>query len=65
MTDKQKLAKAEKLIRTLKQDAKLALSGAWDKSDSGFEDQITLIDRFFDEIKNEKKGPLEQLKLKI
>lgn len=65
MTDKQKLAKATKLIKTLKQDAKYALRGAWDKSDDGFEDQITMIDRFFDEIKDEEKGPLKQLKMEL
>lgn len=65
MTDKQKLTKALKLIKTLKQDAKLALSGKWDKSDDGFEDQIILIDRFFNEINNEEKGPLKQIKMEL
>lgn len=65
MTDKQKLAKAIVLIKTLKQDAKLALDGAWDKSDDGFEDQIILIDRFFNEINKEETGPLKQIKMPI
>lgn len=38
------------LLKTLKEDAELALSGDWDKSDSGFEAQITLIDRLLNKI---------------
>lgn len=57
MTDREKLKKALIVIKTLKQDAKLALSGAWNKSDDGFEDQITLIDMFFNEIrKDDEEG---------
>jgi hypothetical protein len=31
------------VLKTLKKDAEMAISGEWDKSDKGFEDQITLI----------------------
>ena len=30
-------------LNTLRQDAEMALNGEWDKTDSGFEAQITLI----------------------
>ncbi len=33
------------VLQTLKEDAEMALSGAWNKSDEGFEGQITLIDQ--------------------
>ena len=31
-------------LETLREDAEMALDGEWDKTDSGFEAQITLID---------------------
>ena len=31
-------------LNTLRKDAEMALNGEWDKTDSGFEAQITLID---------------------
>lgn len=31
-------------LSTLREDAEMALNGDWDKTDSGFEAQITLID---------------------
>jgi hypothetical protein len=31
-------------LNTLRLDAEMALNGEWDKTDSGFEAQITLID---------------------
>lgn len=65
MTDKQKLAKAIKLIKMLEKDAELALDGAWDKSDSGFEAQLVVISAFFREINKEEKGPLKQIKMPI
>lgn len=33
------------VLETLKEDAEMALEGTWDKSDDGFEAQITLIDK--------------------
>ena len=36
---------AIELIKTLREDAELALDGGWDKSDDGFRDQISLIDK--------------------
>jgi len=66
MTDKEKLKKAVKIIKTLKEDAKLALKGAWDRSDQGFEDQIILIDTFFSEIeKDEEESKFKQGKLEL
>lgn len=65
MTDKQKLAKAIKVIKTLRQDAKLALNNSWDRSDHGFESQLILIDTFFNEIEDKPKGKLKQIKLDI
>jgi hypothetical protein len=31
-------------LKTLREDAEMALGGQWDKTDSGFEAQLTLID---------------------
>lgn len=31
-------------LNTLKEDAEMALNGEWDKTDSGFRAQITIID---------------------
>jgi len=60
MTD---LDKAKKLLKTLRQDAKLALSGSWDKSDEGFEAQIHLIDQFFNDCNKQPKSKFKQKKL--
>lgn len=66
MTDKQKLAKAIKVIKMLEKDAELALDGDWDKSDTGFEAQLIIISAFFREInKEEEEGPLKQIKMPI
>lgn len=66
MTDKQKLNRAILLIKALRQDAKLALNGGWDRSDEGFEDQITLIDTFFSDInKEDEGGKLKQIELPL
>ena len=35
--------KMKNVLKTLKKDAEMALNGKWNKSDEGFEDQITLI----------------------
>jgi hypothetical protein len=67
MTDKQKLKKAISALKTLKQDAKLALSGDWDRSDHGFECQIYLIDDTLKEIENDQgpKSKFKQTKLPL
>lgn len=39
------------LLKTLKQDAEMALDGRWDKSDEGFDCQIILINRILDKLK--------------
>lgn len=58
------LKEAVKILRTLKQDAKLAISGFWDKSDDGFRCQIQLIDKFLSSIHNKKlKSKFKQTKL--
>jgi hypothetical protein len=36
------------VLKTLKEDAEMALSGDWDRGDYGFEAQIILIDRTLD-----------------
>lgn len=66
MTDKEKLNKAIALIKTLKKDAKMALNGSWDRTDGGFEDQITLIDRFLDSLEDkEQPSKFTQTKLPL
>ncbi len=65
MTDTQKLKKAISIIKTLREDAKLALNNDWDKSNSGFENQIILIDSFFNEINKKQEGLLKQIKLNL
>jgi len=39
----------ESLLRTLRQDAEMALNDDWDRSDEGFISQIELIDRLLDQ----------------
>lgn len=51
----ERLKEACKIIDTLRTDAAMALCGDWDKSDDGFEDQITIIDEFFHKIGYEYK----------
>ena len=65
MTDKQKLDKAVKLIKSFKTDAKMALSGAWDKGNEGFEAQIWAVDKFLLEINQPPKSKFKQTKLDI
>lgn len=58
------LTEAVKILKTLKQDAKLAISGFWDKSDDGFRCQIQLIDNFLSRLDNKKlKSKFKQTKL--
>lgn len=40
------LEEAIRTIKILREDAEMALNGRWNKSDSGFRDQLTLIDNF-------------------
>ncbi len=58
-----KLQEAVLLLKTLKQDAKLALSDNWDRSDEGFRDQIILIDRFLSSLERGKRSKFVQLKI--
>jgi hypothetical protein len=44
-----KLHRAVALLKSLKKDADMALSGEWDKSDKGFEAQKEMIDKFLKE----------------
>ncbi len=65
MTDKQKLDAALKVIKTLREDAKLALSGDWNKSDDGFESQMLLIDKFYKLINEPPRSKFKQTKMDI
>ena len=40
---------AIEVIKTLREDAVMALDGDWDRTDRGFEDQIIMIDNFLNE----------------
>ena len=40
----------EHLLRSLRTDAKMALNGEWNKSDKGFQAQITAINRVLTKI---------------
>lgn len=58
------LKEAVRILKILKQDAKLAISGFWDKSDDGFRCQIQLIDNFLSSLNNKKlKSKFKQTKL--
>jgi hypothetical protein len=61
MTEKQRLKEAEALLRSLKTDAKLALSGKWDKGDEGFQAQIDSIDKYFKKV-NSRETPASKFK---
>ena len=58
--------KAISLIMTLRQDAKLALSGYWDRSDKGFQSQIDMINKFLKSLDEKpEKGKLKQASLDL
>jgi len=58
------LKEAVRILKILQQDAKLAISGFWDKSDDGFRCQIQLIDNFLSSLHNKKsKSKFKQTKL--
>ena len=50
MTNKERIEKLVSALQTLKKDAEMALDNKWDRTDSGFESQITLIDNVIAEV---------------
>ena len=44
MKNKEKIRILTEALEVLKEDAEMAISEAWDKSDEGFESQIEFID---------------------
>jgi hypothetical protein len=60
-----KLKEAVALLKTLREDAKLALSGDWDKSEEGFRAQIESIDKFLDSLDKKDDGKFKQTKLDL
>ena len=50
MNEQEKLQEAISVLKTLLEDARMALDNKWDRSDSGFEAQITLIENTLSEI---------------
>ena len=45
--------RAINLLKTIKEDAMMALDNTWDRSDNGFEVQLQLIDDFLNEINDD------------
>ena len=45
------LEEAIELLQNLRIDAEMALDDRWDRSDDGFEAQISLIDNFLSKLK--------------
>jgi hypothetical protein len=43
------------ILNILFEDAEMALNGDWDRSDEGFEAQITLIDECLTKIENDNR----------
>lgn len=65
MTDKQNLKEAVRILKMIKKDAELALSGKWDRSDDGFEAQEILIDKFLKSLEKKEEGPLKQITMQL
>lgn len=53
MNDKEKLEEAKSILKTIYEDATMALKDEWDRTDDGFESQQILIQRFFNSIGEE------------
>ena len=51
MNDAQKVAVMKDTLEIVLQDAEMALSGAWDKSDDGFKDQIYIVERALEQVR--------------
>ena len=43
----------KKALLTLREDAEMALNNDWDRSDSGFEAQLEIIDEALKELEND------------
>lgn len=52
---KKRLEEAILTLKTLREDAEMALNGDWDRGDVGFRDQIILIDQTIEYINPERK----------
>lgn len=49
-TNDKHLHKSLEILKNIYIDANMALEDTWDRSDSGFEAQIQLIEEFFNEV---------------
>lgn len=66
MTDREKLQKAEALLSSLREDARLGLRGEWRDKDKGWNEQINAITFYFQSTRLPYKKPkLEQIKMNI
>lgn len=53
MNNNEKILESIRILKLLKDDAKMALSGEWDRSTEGFKSQIYVIDKALKELKTE------------
>lgn len=53
MNNNEKILESIRILNILKEDAKMALSGEWNRSTEGFNSQIYVIDKVLKELKTE------------
>ena len=53
MNNNEKILESIRVLKLLKDDAKMALSGEWDRSTEGFKSQIYVIDKVLKKLKTE------------
>ncbi len=53
MNNNEKILESIRVLKILKDDAKMALSGEWNRSTEGFKSQIYVIDKALKELKTE------------
>lgn len=53
MNNNEKILESIRVLKLLKEDAKMALSGEWNRSTEGFNSQIYVIDKTLKELKTE------------
>lgn len=53
MNNNEKILESIRILNLLKEDAKMALSGEWNRSTEGFNSQIYVIDKVLKELKTE------------
>jgi hypothetical protein len=53
MNNNEKILESIRVLNLLKEDAKMALSGEWNRSTEGFNSQIYVIDKVLKELKTE------------